>query len=218
MNDYSIIYRSPYCEQFLTESLWPAYQDLGTNVMNITVIPFGNARIDETHETVTCQHGGGECDANLYELCAIAMVHQHVEDYLPFLVCNAQSLPAGFHTGPFAPEIFHACAMEAGLWWEALQACHDTPSLAWQVTLQAARATPAHKYVPYVLLNGDLLPDGVDFQTQVCKLYQQAGGHDPKCDEVLKSPGMVPFALHQACLRDDYDDDNAGAIPSAFVE
>ena len=111
--------------------------------MNVTVIPFGNAQIDEETETVRCQHGGGECDANTYELCAIAMV-KHVEDYLPFLVCNAETLPAGFHTGPFDPSLFHACADKAGIWWQALLACHDTASLAWQVTLAAAKATPEH--------------------------------------------------------------------------
>ena len=51
---------SPYCEEFLAETLWPAFQDLGTKVMNVTVIPFGNAHVDEDTKTVQCQHGGGK--------------------------------------------------------------------------------------------------------------------------------------------------------------
>ena len=150
--------------------------------MDITVIPFGNARVDEDSQTVNCQHGGGECDANTYELCAIEMV-KHVADYLPFLVCNAKSLPAGFHAGPFSPDVFQECAIAAGIWWDALLACHDSPSMAWQVTLKASQATPDHQYVPYVLLNGSELPPDADFEAEVCKLYKQQGGSHPNCDD-----------------------------------
>ena len=188
---------SPYCEEFLTDTLWPAFQDLGTTVMDARVIPFGNAAINEEAKTVKCQHGGGECDANTYELCAIEMV-KHIEDYLPFLVCNAKSLPAGFRTGPFPPALFQACATEAGLWWEALLACHDTPSLAWQVTLKAAQDTPEHPYVPYVLLNGTPLADGADFYQEVCRLYKEQGGNHPKCED----QGLTvidPFTTSETC-------------------
>jgi len=51
---------SPYCEEFLTKTLWPAFQDLGTQVMDVTVIPFGNAQVDEDAKTVKCQHGAGK--------------------------------------------------------------------------------------------------------------------------------------------------------------
>ena len=51
---------SPYCENFLSKTLWPAFQDLGTTVMDLTVIPFGNAHVDEESKTVKCQHGGGK--------------------------------------------------------------------------------------------------------------------------------------------------------------
>ena len=150
--------------------------------MKITVIPFGNAQIDETSETVQCQHGGGECDANTYELCAIALTAGHVDDYLPFLVCNAQALPSGFRAGPFPPAFFEKCAGQAGLWWEALQMCHD--SLAWQVTQRAAHATPDHPYVPYVMVNGVALEDPSNLPREVCRLYQEAGGHSRKCSGV----------------------------------
>eukprot|EP00977_Amphora_coffeiformis_P002074 scaffold394_cov166-Amphora_coffeaeformis.AAC.6 len=150
--------------------------------MDVTVIPFGNAHVDEETKTVKCQHGGGECDANTYELCAIEMV-KHPEDYLPFLVCNAQSLPAGFHTGPFSPDLFKKCALASGIFWGALLACHDTESLAWQVNLKASQATPQHEYVPYIMLNGTLMADGADFQTEVCRLYKEQGGCHPKCPD-----------------------------------
>jgi interferon gamma-inducible protein 30 len=174
---------SPFCEKFIVEELSPTFQKLGSTAMDLQVLPFGNAHIDEEHEIVKCQHGAGECDANTYELCAIALTNNHVEDYLPFLVCTASTLPAGFAAGPFDPRLFQACAIQASLWWGALQACHDTPSLAWEVNKKGAADTPSHPYVPYVLLNGEPMADGVDFKEEVCRLYQEQGFVYPPCQE-----------------------------------
>jgi len=141
----------------------------------------------------------GECDANTYELCAIEMV-KHVEDYLPFLVCNAQSLPAGFHAGPFSPDIFKKCALASGIFWGALLACHDTASLAWQVNLKASQVTPQHEYVPYVMLNGSLMADSSDFFTEVCRLYKEQGGRHPKCHDNDQTTHVIdPFAIIETC-------------------
>lgn len=181
----SLFQKSPYCEQFLSDTLWPTFQDLGTEVMNVTVIPFGNARVDEQAQTIACQHGVAECDANTYELCAIEMV-KHVEDYLPFLVCNAKSLPAGHKDDPFPASMFQECADQSGLWFEALQACHDSETMAWEVNWKAYQATPTHPYVPYVLVAGSELADGADFETEICRLYTAQGGKHPKCDEEKK--------------------------------
>lgn len=196
---------SPGCEHFILTNLWPAFADLGSEVMNLTVIPFGNAKIDKDAETVECQHGRGECDANTYELCAIEMTNHHVEDYLPFLVCNAKTLPSGFHAGPFDPKVFESCAHIAGLWWEALHVCHETPSLAWQVNLKASKASPDHPYVPYVLLNGSELAEGVDFKSEICRLYKEQGGSHPKCSEVTL---LNPFTTAAVC-----PDVNVGVYP-----
>ena len=125
---------------------------------------------------------------------------KHVEDYLPFLVCNAQSLPAGFHAGPFSPDLFKKCALASGIFWGALLACHDTASLAWQVNLKASQTTPKHDYVPYVMLNGSLMADDVDFQSEVCRLFKEQGGSHPKCPDDDKTTVVVdPFSVAETC-------------------
>jgi hypothetical protein len=177
---------SPYCEQFVKEELAPAFQDLGTSIMNVTVIPFGNARLNETAKTIQCQHGLAECDANTFELCAIEMF-PHVEDYLPFLVCMAEKLPSGYHKDVLPQGMFQECAEKTGVWWDALLACHDTKRVAWKVNLDASLSTPTHPYVPYVLLNGTPLPDGADFHTEICRIYTRQGGTSKKCGELLSS-------------------------------
>ena len=42
-------------------------------IVNLTAAPYGNAQIDTTTQTVTCQHGDAECSANVYEQCGIAL-------------------------------------------------------------------------------------------------------------------------------------------------
>lgn len=169
--------------------------------MDLQVLPFGNAKIDQDHKVVKCQHGPGECDANTFELCAIALTNGHVEDYLPFLLCTARQLPPGFAAGPFDHHIFQACAVASNLWWEALLACHDTPSLAWQVTQKAAADTPEHPYVPYVLLNGEPMNDDVDFMEEVCRLYQEQGVEYPPCRKQSMTTKDV-FAVAKTCPND----------------
>ena len=52
-------------------------------IVNLTAVPYGNAQIDTTTQTVTCQHGDAECSANVYEQC-----------YLVVKICNANDLQA----------------------------------------------------------------------------------------------------------------------------
>lgn len=166
--------------------------------MKLTVLPFGNGRVDEEAKKISCQHGLAECDANTYELCAIELVHNHAEDYLPFLVCTAQSLPAGYRDQAFATAKFRKCARKAGLWFEALEACHDSESMAWHVNWQAYRATPDHPYVPYVLVEGSEWDDrDADLATEICRLYEKRGGTHPKCKELLANKDSATPWMHQ---------------------
>jgi len=107
----------PDCEQFVQKQLVPIYSQLGPDVIDLQVVPYGNARrrINSTTTTIECQHGVGECDANVYELCAIYM-NPNPNDYLPFLDCLAKVLPMGRHDEPLNPQLFENCA-SGSLWW-----------------------------------------------------------------------------------------------------
>jgi interferon gamma-inducible protein 30 len=170
---------------FVEEQLISAYQLLGDSIMDVTLVPFGNARINETTKEVFCQHGPGECDANLYQECAIR-IYPETRRHLPFLTCLDTVLPMGYHEKHFETKVFEQCANTTGLSFHRMKAtCHDIPHVAWNCISQAAKATPSYKqYVPWVELDGTHIDvdDGELLITKICAAYKQAGGVDPVCD------------------------------------
>jgi interferon gamma-inducible protein 30 len=170
----------PGCREFVLEHLISTFDILGSEVMDMQVVPFGNAKIE--NKTITCQHGVGECDANTWEQC---MIHffPHPEQYLPMLSCLEDSLPMGSRTTAFPVEIFETCAKHANLDFYPIQQCHDDPALATKVLQDAANATPAdHTYVPWVEIDDNHLDiQSQDFMEQVCKAYVAKGGSHPAC-------------------------------------
>ena len=115
---------SPGCEQFIQTHLKETYDALGPSVMDLTVIPYGNALIDTTGQTVQCQHGEGECDANIYELCAIR-AYPDPQQYVPFLECMAGQLTPGYRKEKYdPPKEFQECAATAHMFWPSIRDCH----------------------------------------------------------------------------------------------
>ena len=170
----------PGCQEFVLNDLVGTYQKLGPDVMDLELVPFGNAKL--SNKTVACQHGVGECDANSYEQC---MIHTYPvpKQYLPMLECLENELPMGSHEEKFDVEIFEKCARQAGLDFPSIQFCHDDPTTAWQVLHKAAKDTPSdHKYVPWVVIDGKHLDvEHEDLLEEVCKAYVAKGGSYPAC-------------------------------------
>ena len=173
----------PDCEQFVQKQLVPIYSQLGPDVIDLQVVPYGNARRRINSTTIECQHGVGECDANVYELCAIYM-NPNPNDYLPFLDCLAKVLPMGRHDEPLNPQLFQNCASGL-LWWSGIQACHGNPATVQKVLQAAAVATPSdHQYVPWITIEGiHLDEEQLDFKTEICKAFVVAnnGESHPAC-------------------------------------
>jgi hypothetical protein len=91
-------------KRFFHDQLMIAFNALGHDVVNWTVVPFGNAKLppddEEDSRTVTCQHGVGECDANTYEQCA-RYLYPDPAQHVPYLACLFSSLPMGRRDTPF---------------------------------------------------------------------------------------------------------------------
>lgn len=75
-----------YCANFTLTQLRSLFDNKLINFVELDVIPWGNARLDDTTGQVTCQHGPLECELNRLISCALA---QH-----PIQVC-ACCMPRG---------------------------------------------------------------------------------------------------------------------------
>jgi interferon gamma-inducible protein 30 len=148
--------------------------------MELNCIPFGNAELDPTEETVHCQHGPGECDANLWEQCAIEQASSPVV-YVEFIACLEDKLPMGYAQDVFPESLFEGCADGVmGIDFNAMKKCHDNPMMRWQLQQKYAMATPEHDYVPWIVVNGRKMNEETENLLEVvCKEYISGGGTSP---------------------------------------
>ena len=68
-----------------------------------------------------------------------------------------------------AESCFSSTMSASGLGWAAVTACADTETNA--VQNQGALATPSHDYVPWVLLNSQLVENTNALLVSICKAY-----------------------------------------------
>jgi len=180
----------PGCKQFVQEQLKPAFEALGSTVIDLQIVPFGNAqyvpsKADPSKMELECQHGPAECDANSYEQCVVLSIYPYATRYLPFLDCLYDQL-VGEKTDLLGDsEVFESCAYDTGLDWDTIAACHDDPELSAALQQVASAMTPDyHEYVPWIEIEGEHieLEDDDSFIKAVCKAYTEKGGSNPYCD------------------------------------
>ena len=182
-------------KRFVLDQLVPTFDLLGPSVIDLDIVPFGNAKLvehdndSETKGTVTCQHGNAECDANVYELCATSLYQGNPSRYLPFFACLFATLPMHRQQTLLDTSLFAACARHAAIEFSDSLAkhCHDDPARAWQLQVDANRRTPPHDHVPWVVFNDG--PHTMDefhdsLLEVVCLVYENGGVSHPVCSNL----------------------------------
>ena len=178
------------CKNFFVNSLIPVYNVLGPDIIDLDIIPSGNAELDIENKTVKCQHGPAECDANVWEQCSVRQTDPPT--YLKFFECLEHTLPMGQRNQPFEEDVFAKCATQSDIEFEGLKRCHDNPVLRWMLQKENSEKTPAdHQYVPWVLINGKKFNyEHDDFLTIVCQEYTENGGSHPACPSGIEKAGV----------------------------
>ena len=95
------------CKRFFQQSLITSYRKLGSSVVDLHIIAFGNSRIDFEKKVVSCQHGEAECDANVWQECAVE--NYGADSYIDFFDCLEDTLPMGHRDEPFDEFVFQKC-------------------------------------------------------------------------------------------------------------
>jgi len=166
-------------------------------IMDLKLVAYGNTK-KNADGSFTCQHGEGECQSDVYELCtqyklkgdigAIDSGETSVAAW-PFILCMEQQ-----DGNPLmAQSCYEATMKTTALPWSTVSACATKE--ASDVQNAAASATPKHDYVPWVLVDHTLLDQQSLLQHAICKAY--TGTPPASCK------GFLSSAPAGACFNDN---------------
>eukprot|EP00754_Rhynchopus_humris_P037070 Rhum_TRINITY_DN19171_c0_g1::Rhum_TRINITY_DN19171_c0_g1_i1::g.169424::m.169424/K08059/IFI30, GILT; interferon, gamma-inducible protein 30 len=137
---------------------------------------------------VICQDGPEECWRNTVEACIIEQTHGDPRAYLPFVWCYIKTghpsavRPPSRGAGHAADKYLTECAAAAGLDAAKAFSCASSTHGRSLITTAARRTAdlgPERSYVPYILVNGRVVPqaDQAKLLDIVCREYT---GDKPK--------------------------------------
>ncbi|XP_032567618.1 gamma-interferon-inducible lysosomal thiol reductase [Chiroxiphia lanceolata] len=196
--ELSLYYESlcPACREFLVLKLFPTWLLLPSEMLNITLVPYGNAqeRNISGKWDFQCQHGPEECLGNMIEAC---LMHEakNFSTYFPIIFCleSGSSVTKNLEAclQIYAPELDrdHIAACMQG----------DTGMALMHQNAQLTEALdPPHQFVPWIVINGKHT-DELQAQAEasllglVCHLYQ---GEKPEVCVSSKAP-KVPLGCRR---------------------
>ncbi|KAK6142020.1 hypothetical protein DH2020_016201 [Rehmannia glutinosa] len=158
----------PYSASFIIDSLAMIFTDGLINIVDLNLVSWGNAKL-YGNQTFKCQHGAYECLLNTVEACAID-VWPDVKDHFPFIYCVENLVYE--HNYTYWETCFEKLDLDASPVTRCLNSERGT-----QLELGYAAETnalqPPHKYVPWVVVDGQPLYDDYrDFVSFICKAYK----------------------------------------------
>ena len=160
------------CQKAIRTSIGPALSKGLLQMVNLKMVPFGNATEKQNGSSWTfdCQHGADECYGNTIENCMLA----HIPDVEKAL--NALVRMEVHATDGLTPDqCLDNTASELNLDHDLIRSCAKGDE---GVTLlhQAAVNTPTHKYVPWVLIDGQHADFDDEFAVTAEGIFEWACG------------------------------------------
>jgi len=149
--------------QYITGALKKAWDCKDwTNMVNVTIYPYGNANERQTGSewTFSCQHGEAECDGNMVETCFINLAGFDQDKFMDFILAYEASLDRNSRD-PYstAKEVYDAGSYTVS--WDDLNSCMGssgakggTNGNAWEHQMALWTNAANHQYTPWITLNG----------------------------------------------------------------
>ncbi|XP_006649924.1 gamma-interferon-responsive lysosomal thiol protein-like isoform X1 [Oryza brachyantha] len=190
----------PYCSRFIVNHLAGIFEDGLIDAVDLRLVPYGNAHVG-ANNTISCQHGGDECLLNTVEACAID-AWPDLRVHFRFIYCVESLVVDGKRSE------WESCFAKLNLDAKPVTDCYKSER-GHQLSLKYGRQTdalqPPHKYVPWVVVDGQpLYEDYENFEAYVCKAYK---GHPPKvCEGLARPPTPTVLELAEGGNRVSYYD------------
>uniref|UniRef100_A0A9I9DM23 Gamma-interferon-inducible lysosomal thiol reductase n=1 Tax=Cucumis melo TaxID=3656 RepID=A0A9I9DM23_CUCME len=161
----------PDSVKFIVDNLIELFEGDLLPIVDLRFVPYGNARLDR-NSSITCQHGPNECLLNTVEACAIHVWPDltGATGHFPFIYCVGTLVYERKYTQ------WKTCFEKLGLNSKPISDCYSS-GLGKELELQYAAETnnlqPPHKYVPWVVVDGQpLYEDYENFVSYICAAYK----------------------------------------------
>ncbi|KAK9001049.1 hypothetical protein V6N11_082841 [Hibiscus sabdariffa] len=125
----SLYYESlcPYCRSFIVSQLVKVFNTDLLNIINLRLVPWGNAQYVEPNKTIICQHGEDECYLNTIHACAIN-IWPDPRKHFNFIYCVENQ---GLHINDNqhsngADAVWKACSAASGMDQKLIKNCYDS--------------------------------------------------------------------------------------------
>ncbi|KAM1051389.1 hypothetical protein TB1_032312 [Malus domestica] len=171
--DLTLYYETlcPFCAQFIVNGLSKVFDTDLINIVNLRLVPYGNAHIQGPNSTIVCQHGPDECYLNSIEACAINS-YPDATQHFKFIHCIENQTIQGKQS----KDEWKSCSQQLGMDPKPVQDCYDSgleKKLILQYANETAHLDPVHNYVPWVLVNTRPLYESYqNFVPIVCAAYK----------------------------------------------
>ncbi|KAL6508782.1 hypothetical protein OROHE_021341 [Orobanche hederae] len=185
----AIYYESlcPYCSNLIVNYLYKLFDSDLISITDLKLIPYGNAKI-KPNSTITCQHGPWECLLNTVEACAID-AWLDVKDHFPFIYCVERFVYE--HNYTYWETCFEKLSLDASHVTHCLNSDLGT-ELELGYAAETTALQPPHKYVPWVVVDGQPLYDDYrDFVSYICKAYKGTATPSACTDSSIRQIRMV---------------------------
>ncbi|XP_047090327.1 gamma-interferon-responsive lysosomal thiol protein-like [Lolium rigidum] len=165
----------PASADFVVNHLAKIFKDGLLDAADVNLVPYGNAKV-RVNGAISCQHGPYECILNNVEACAID-AWPDVNVHFGFINCVEDLVVKNKR------EEWESCFEKQGLDPKPVMECYNSErgqKLSLKYGKQTDALVPPHKYVPWVVVDGQPLYD--NFESFICKAYK---GHPPKACQGL---------------------------------
>ncbi|KAI6675230.1 hypothetical protein NL676_003136 [Syzygium grande] len=200
----SVYYESlcPGSADFIADYLVKAFETDLINIINLRMVPWGNARIDNHTGAFICQHGEDECYLNTIQACAID-VWSDQKRHFNFIRCVERNISkGGLESGNVsavyqekssnvaALKVWESCAEEQKLEEADIHKCYTSGrgrELELRYKTETDQLIPPHEYTPWVAVNNQPLYDNfLNFIHHVCKAYKGGPAKPLACNSARR--------------------------------
>ncbi|XP_017441581.1 gamma-interferon-responsive lysosomal thiol protein isoform X2 [Vigna angularis] len=156
------------CAQFIIKDLKNVFDSNLISIVNLRLVPWANAHINNNNSSISCQNGPDECELNSLESCALNLWHKVDIQYELINCFEFLAIRGTINT-------WKECLDQLGLPMELFLNCFNMGNgtqLGKAYINQIAHLSPSPSFVPWVVVNNQPVgKDYANFTHYVCKAY-----------------------------------------------